>query len=140
LQPTALVNEAWLKMQRASKDGPQDPKYLLKIAGTVMRQVLVDHARRKGAVKRTRIDEDGHQELLDLLLAEYERRSGGLLQLDIALERLADQSPESARLVELRFFAGCTTKKAAEALGWSERDAGRRWKTVKAMLKRELDL
>ena len=138
LQPTALVNEAWLKLEGSSDGPPSDRRHFMRVAGRVMRQVLVDHARKKAALKRTPDAPQLQQDGLDLLCEEYERRSGGLLGLEEALERLGQRSPDLARLVELRFFAGCSIREAARQLGVSERVAARRWAMVRALLAREL--
>ncbi len=136
LQATALVNEAYLKMCRPEGGSAWvDREHFLRLAATAMRQILVDHARKRGADKRR---EPGERVELEGLVAEFERRSGGLVALDLALERLAARDPELVKLVELRFFGGHEIADAAALLGISERTAARRWKTARLYLAGEL--
>jgi RNA polymerase sigma-70 factor, ECF subfamily len=135
LQATALVNEAYLKLCRGDEDGFVDREHFLRLAATAMRQVLVDHARRRDAEKRR---DPGERVELDGLVAEFERRSGGLVELDCALERLTQRDPELVRLIELRFFGGHEMAEVAALLGISERSAARRWKTARLYLLGEL--
>lgn len=136
LQATALVNEAYLKIEQANGGEPLDRSHFVRLAGRAMRQVLVDHARRKEA----RSFRHGAERVdLDLLAEDYERSSGGLLALDAALLRLQDEDPELVRLVELRFFAGQCVAEVATALGMSERSVARRWDVARAILRRELE-
>jgi len=134
LQPTALVHEAYLKLCRA--DDWHDRKRFLDLASTAMRQLLVDHARRKRTLKR-----GGAAERVELeaIVQQFEERSQGLVELDEALERLRRSDPQLVRLVELRFFGGSTMEEAAEILGISVRQASRWWAIARAALRRELD-
>lgn len=136
LQPTALVNEAFLRVFKDDQRTWENRSHFLKLASSAMRTVLVDHARGKNALKRT---PPGAQVELDGLLAEYDVRSSGLLSLDAALERLGQKDPELITLVELRFFGGRSVKEAAEIIGVSERKAFRLWQTARAWLKREIE-
>jgi RNA polymerase sigma factor (TIGR02999 family) len=136
LQPTALANEAYLKLCRPEGAGWVDREHFLRLAATAMRQVLVDHARRRGAEKRR---EPGERVELDGLVAEFERRSGGLVELDAALERLARRNPDLVRVIELRFFGGHDMRDVAGLLGISERTAARRWETARLALLKELN-
>ena len=135
LQPTALLHEAWLRLNGA------DAKYenrlhFLRIAARAMRRVLVDHARRKGAEKR-----GGDREAvpLDDALALYENDPVDLLALDEALQRLEENDAGLARIVELRYFAGLTLEEAGEALGQSPRQVHRGWTFARGWLRRELE-
>jgi RNA polymerase sigma factor (TIGR02999 family) len=135
LQPTALVNEAFLKLvdQRAVRW--QNRAHFFGIAAQAMRRILVDSARAHAADKR------GSGELLlplDEALAPAEMRSIDLLALDEALTRLADLDPQQCRVVELRFFGGLTLEETAEALRISPATVGREWTLAKAWLYAEL--
>lgn len=131
LDATALVHEAWLKLANASVEW-QDRTHFLRTAATAMRRILVDRARAKFTAKR-----DGGQrvELADLSAPLPDSE---LLSLDEALERLAANKPDHARLVELRFFGGMTGADAAEVLGISPATADRMWRYVRAWLHVEL--
>jgi RNA polymerase sigma factor (TIGR02999 family) len=134
LQATDLVHEAYLRMAGADATW-QNRAHFFGAAAQVMRRILVDHARARGAQKRG----DGRRKVsLDeaLLLAAAE--SEHLIELDAALERLAALDPQQARIVELRFFAGLSIDEAAEVLGRSARTVNREWRIAKAWLQREL--
>ena len=135
LQPTALVHEAWIKLEQADVFPVENPQHFLALTARSMRQVLVDHARAKGTAKR-----GGHLAritMCDVPNADPEAAID-VLDLDAALERLAAMNPERARLVELRFFGGATLEQVAEVLGISVREASRRWRTIRAWLASEL--
>ncbi|MHC4892067.1 MAG: ECF-type sigma factor [Planctomycetota bacterium] len=138
LQPTALISEAYLRLDRG-KHRIRDRRHFLCLASMAMRQILVDHAKRANASKRPgrgqRVDHEG---LLDGLAGEFEARAQGLEDLDLALEKLEAVDPDLARLVELHFFGGQTMEDSAAALGISQRQAFRWWKSARAFLYREL--
>lgn len=129
LQPTAVVNEAWMKLISQRADF-KDRAHFFAIAAQAMRRILVDHARQKRAQKRDA------PELLE------EPSTGGLnvdvLALDDALEKLTALDGQQARVVELKYFAGLTNEEAAEALGVSPATIKRAWQTARAFLFREL--
>jgi RNA polymerase sigma factor (TIGR02999 family) len=135
LQPTALVNEAFLKLvdQRAAKW--QNRAHFFGIAAQAMRRILVDHARahaagkRGGAVRKVPLD--------DARLAGA-ARDIDLLALDQALTRLAALDPQQSRIVELRFFGGLTMEESAEVMHISPATVGREWRMAKAWLSAEL--
>ncbi|MBK9062781.1 MAG: sigma-70 family RNA polymerase sigma factor [Acidobacteria bacterium] len=134
LQPTALVNEAWMKL--AGQNAPwQNRAHFLGVAAGAMRRILVDHARRRQAQKR------GGSELR-VTLTDAAAPGGGseidLVRLDEALERLAALDERQAKMVTMRFFAGLTVEETAEALGVSEKTVKRDWAAAKAYLHREL--
>ena len=135
LQPTALVNEAFLKLCRPKETEFADRTHFLRIAANAMRQILMDHARRRDAEKRP---DAARRVELDGLMGEFERRSGGLLALDAALARLEARDPELVKLVELRFFGSHEVTEVAQMLGISERTAHRRWNAAKLFLQDEL--
>jgi RNA polymerase sigma-70 factor, ECF subfamily len=135
LSPTALVNEAYMRMLGQYDRGWNDRVHFFSICAQVMRHVLVDHARAPCSEKRrwTRIRVDLHGALV-----RVNDRNEEILALDLALIRLSAQDPRQARIVELRFFAGLTEEETAECLGVSPRTVKREWAFAKAWLKREL--
>jgi RNA polymerase sigma factor (TIGR02999 family) len=135
LQATALVNEAWIKVTGGQEREWADRAHFLRVASNAMRQVLVDHARRKSSLKR---GADRMHVHLDGLVLSMEQRSGGLLGLDEALHRLQERDPQAVQLVELRFFGGCTLAEAAVAMGITERQASRWWDATRLILHEEL--
>jgi len=133
LQPTALVNEAFLRL--AKHDGEiKDRAHFFAVAATAMRQILTDRARRRRALKR------GGPEKERVTLSGIAAPDGGidLLVLDDLLSRLAALDERQARLVELRFFAGLTEDEAAESLGVSLRTVQKDWRKARAWLLAEL--
>jgi RNA polymerase sigma-70 factor (ECF subfamily) len=134
LQPTALVHEAFLRL---AGDAPncENRSEFYGIAARLMRQILIDHARTRQAVKR-----GGRFERLDLdgeLVASPDREPD-LVALDEALERLAALNPRKARVVELRFFGGLNAQESAEVLNVSEVTVKRDWQFARTWLLREL--
>jgi RNA polymerase sigma factor (TIGR02999 family) len=136
LQPTALVNEAFLKLidQRAVKW--QNRAHFFGIAAQAMRRILVDHARAHAAGKRG----DGAR---TLPLDDAAQIGGGTVNIDVlaldeALTRLAAIDPQQSRVVELRFFGGLTMEETAEVMRISPATVGREWRMAKAWLFAEL--
>jgi RNA polymerase sigma-70 factor, ECF subfamily len=128
LQPTALANEVWLKLVRSAKEHEwKDTSHFYATCGCVMRNVLVDYARRK---KYEKVD-------VELLpgLAISEQRSEEVLALDAALNRLSEFDPRGAQVVELIAFGGLTRTEAADTLGISERTVKRDYATCRLWLK-----
>ena len=134
LSPTALVNEAWLKLAGSPHLADTSPLHFKRIAARAMRQVLIEAARRRQADKR---GAGAAVVTFDESVADV---TGGadLLELDAALEELARLSPRQALLVESRFFGGLDVAEAAELIGVSEATALRDWRAAKAWLAREL--
>ena len=134
LQTTALVNEAYLRLADVEQLHWTDRAHFFAMAATMMRRILVDHARahardkRGGGVVMTSLDADLAAPARDI----------DVLALDEALERLAQIDPRQARLVELRYFAGLTIDEAAEALRISPGTLKREWVIARAWLFREL--
>lgn len=135
LQPTALVHEAYLRLLKDDSLSFQNRAHFLAIAARSMRQILVEHARARGAKKR-----GGQRQrvTLDEGAAAAPPREVELVALDAALERLERIDPAHARIVELRFFGGLTNEEAAEALNVSPATVKRRWAVARAWLYREL--
>lgn len=134
LQPTALVNEAYIRMAAGSEPDLQSRAHFLGIAARVMRQILVDHARSRLAGKRA----GGARIPLDAELAFTEPRAALILALDDALLDLERQDPEKARILELKFFAGMTAEDSAAWLGLSVHQVNRQMRLAQAWLRREL--
>lgn len=133
LQATALVHEAYLRLVGDQQFANR--RHFFAAAGEAMRRILVENARRKQTLKhgggRRRCDLDGEA----LVAPESDL---DVLALDAALNRLAEQDPIKAKLVELRYFAGLTGDQAAAALGMSASSADRLWTYTRAWLRREL--
>jgi RNA polymerase sigma factor (TIGR02999 family) len=136
LQPSALVHEALLRLLSGETlaDVP-NRRYLFAAAAQAMRQVLVDHARRRNARKR-----DGNRVRvpLDQVLAGFEEQGLDVIALHEALERLAQGHPRRAQVVDLRFFGGLSVPEVAEALEVSDTTVESDWRFARAWLKGEL--
>jgi len=137
LQTTALVHEAYLKLSKHKAFTWESRAQFYGVAATLMRQILIDHARSKNRIRR-----GGPEPDLPLVtgftLAVHDGQFD-LLELNEVLERLALKDPELARIVELRFFAGLDVTETAEAMAVSESTIKRGWATAKAWLHRELN-
>ena len=130
LQPTALVNEAYLRLSGLERMDFQDRSHFVRMAARVMREVLVDHARRRQADKR----DGGHRVTLTGLDVAEEAGNVDALALDGALTRLEQIDPDKARVVELRYFGGLTIEETAEAMGSSPATVKRHWQSARAWL------
>jgi RNA polymerase sigma factor (TIGR02999 family) len=138
LDATALVHEAYLRLAgRADLADPAARARFFSAAAEAMRRILVDHARSRRALKRG--GPNARVDLPDVAAAPPALDPSTLLALDEALTRLAERSPDSARLVELRHFAGLPMDRVAEVLGVSLATAERRWTYARAFLKVALD-
>jgi len=138
LQPTALVNEAWARVQ-ASQVQPMDHSAYCAAAAVAMRRILVEHARRKKAAKRGSGEQVG--DVADLTLVDDSGRrefEEDLECVDSALRRLAEVDERAARIVELRFFGGLTAARVAEVLALSPRTIDSEWQWARAWLKADL--
>ena len=135
LQPTALVHEAYLKLHGETRVDWRGQAHFLAIASQAMRQILVDHARRRGAAKR---GGSRHRIALDDNVLIESNRDVDLLALEDALTKLTKLDPRQAQMIELRFFAGLSIAEAAKVMGMSKRSAEREWTMVRAWLRREL--
>jgi len=135
MNTTALVHEAWLKLEHADV-AVNDRMHYLKTAALAMRQLLVDYARYRGAEMRDRAME---LPLFEELLPGVDSDSPeDVLWLDAALERLEHLDPRAAELVILRFFGGATLEEAAELMATSRRSAARDWARARAFLRTQL--
>jgi RNA polymerase sigma factor (TIGR02999 family) len=135
LQPTALVHETWIRMQSGSNLAFQSREQFFGFAARIMRQVLVDHARRHCAGKRPDIRQ--RCEMNDVYAFSLDK-SEELLAVDQALDRLSSLDPRQAQIVELRFFAGLSEDEIADLLDISARTVKRDWRMAKAWLESEL--
>ena len=135
LQTTALVHETYLRLLGQKGVAWADRAHFFAIASTMMRRILVDHARARLAGKRA------HREL-PLSVATGLSAAGGreveLLDLDLALDVLAREEPRTARIVEMRFFGGLENAEIGAVLELSERTVEREWSYARAWLRREL--
>ncbi|MGE0351955.1 MAG: ECF-type sigma factor [Gemmatimonadales bacterium] len=135
LSPTALVNEAWLKLASSPPFAMTSRLHFKRIAARAMRQILIEAARRRNAEKRG----GGVAAItLDESVAERTTTAAELLGLDAALEELARIQPRQAQMVECRFFGGMDIPETAALLGVSEATILRDWRAAKAWLAREL--
>lgn len=133
LQPTALVNEAYLRMLQAEDLDFENRSHFFGIAARLMRQVLVDHARKHHAERR-----GGRRRCVTL--TEWVAHGPGdfdvdLLLLDDALERLGEKDERLARIVDLRYFGGLSVEETAEVMGCSARTIKRDWAVARVWLR-----
>jgi RNA polymerase sigma-70 factor (ECF subfamily) len=136
LQPTALVHEAYLKLSRAPGLDASDRSRFLGLAARAMRQILVDHARGKGAAKR---GDGGVRVELGEDAAATPPPLVDLLALNQALERLGERDQRKVQIVEMRYLAGLTVEEVADVLGLSAPTVKRDAAMAKAWLFRELE-
>ena len=136
LQPTALANEAFLKI-RSGASSVNNREHLLALAAIAMRRILVDHARRRDASKR---GGQSHQERIELLDQESlaGTRDVEILEFDELLNRLSELDPRRARVVELRFFAGMSNDEIAAAMGIARSTVAEDWAIARAWLRAQL--
>lgn len=135
LDTTALVHEAYLKLVDQSRVESTDRAHFFGIAGRAMRQILIDHARKHGTLKRGR---RWRRVPLDEPVLAVEEQADVLLALDDALARLSEFNERLTRVVECRFFAGMTEPETAAALAVSERTVRRDWLKARLWLYGEL--
>ncbi|MEM7306759.1 MAG: ECF-type sigma factor [Planctomycetota bacterium] len=140
LQPTALLHEAWLRLDLGGLDAGSCRGQFLRLASRAMRGVLVDHARRRNALKRgsgrrlVAVDEE----------AQLSGEAGAIrvdqvLEIEEVLGRLAGRDPELAQIVEMRFFGGVSAAEIGAALGKTRRQIEASWAFARGWLRRELE-
>lgn len=136
LDTTGLVHEVYLKLVDQTAVEWRDRAQFFGLASKAMRHLLIDHARRKNAQKR-----GGRRDRVTLeeAMVPVQMQGAELLQLDEALQALAERDPRMVRVVECRFFGGMTVEETAEAIGVSKRTVERDWTRAKAYLYRALD-
>ena len=136
LQPTALTHEAFVRLFGFRQVNWQDRAHFFAVSAQVMRHVLVEHARKRRAIKR-----GGH----DIRVSLTEARAAvaavdiDIIALNEALEHLEAEDPRQCRVVELRYFGGLNEEEIAEVLGMSRATVSRDWSVAKLWLRRELE-
>lgn len=134
LQPSALINEAYLRLVEHKTMPAVDRPHFIRQAARAMRHVLIDHARQKRARKR---DQSLLEPSLDHTIASFAPED--YLTIDNALVRLEEWDARQAEIVELRFFGGLSVTEIAETLSISEKTVKREWAMAKAWLRTELE-
>jgi len=134
LESTALVHEVYLRLAGSEPPAIQNRTHFMAIAAKLMRQVLVDYARRRGAAKR------GPEYKVELHESCYlpQRENVDIVELDHALARLSRRDAQQVKIVELRFFGGLTVEETAQVLEISPATVKRDWSMAKAWLTREV--
>jgi RNA polymerase sigma factor (TIGR02999 family) len=135
LQTSALVNEAYLRLRDQANPRWQNRAHFFAICAQLMRQILVDHARRRRSLKRGGREQ---QVALNETMIVSEERAADVVALDEALKNLAKFDDRQSRIVELRFFGGLSIEEAAEVLEVSPGTVMRDWTMAKAWLRREI--
>jgi RNA polymerase sigma factor (TIGR02999 family) len=134
VQTGTLVHQAFVKLLEGKQVRWEGRAHFFGIAARLMRQILVDHARARDAVKRGAGEQI--EPLATALSVAVQTLDVGVLALDRALEELAALDPQQARVVELRFFGGLTVEEVAEVLGVSTGTVKREWSMARAWLRR----
>jgi len=137
LDTTGLVHEAYLRLVDQSRATWEDRGHFLAVSAVAMRQILIDYARERTRQKRggDRVREPLDEATAMAVAADAEQ----LLDIDRALQRLAETTPRLAQVVECRFFGGLTEQETADALGLSLRTAQREWLKARAWLRQALE-
>jgi|SRR5215472_17409207 len=139
LQPTALINEAFIKLFESAQPGLADRAHLLALMSRIMRQVLVDHARAQRAAKR-----GGHEHRvpwdtsIEVTVVSNRTETLQVLELHVALEALARESPAIAQVVEMHYFGGMTAEETATVIGRSAHAVRHDLRYARAWLRRRL--
>ena len=137
LQATALVHEAWLRLNESNRQAWRGREHFLSAAAESMRRILVEKARRKSRLRHGGQFEHVDCELIDLPIAADDERC---LQVNDALDRLAQLDARKADVVKMRMFVGMEVREIAAALNASEKTVQRDWVFAKAWLSRELKM
>ena len=135
LQTTALVHEAYLALIKQEPVDFENRAHFFAICANLMRQILVQYARRRNAAKR----DAGYKLALDDAIVLPQSRGVDLIALDDALNGLAKLDPQQSRIVELRFFGGLSIEETSQALGMSPATVKRHWTTAKLWLHNEIN-
>jgi RNA polymerase sigma-70 factor (ECF subfamily) len=136
LQPTALVHEAYLRFARRDATEWHDRIHFFALSAQMMRQILVDHARKRAAAKR---GGNAVTLVVDEAAAISPSKSLDLLALDDAMKRLAALDPRQSQIVELRFFAGLSIEETAQVVKISPATTKREWATARLWLHHVMD-
>lgn len=136
LQPTALVHEAYLRLVDQHAVNWQNRAHFLGVAASMMRRILINHARAGQAAKR-----EGYTQAIALedALGVFTHPQIDLLELNRALQQLADMDPQQGRVVELRYFGGLTIEETAEVMGISAATVKREWGTARLWLLQKME-
>lgn len=137
LRTTALVNEAYVRLAGQRFTNCENRAHFFGLASEIMRRILVDHARGRNREKR-----GGDAEIVQMeshFQIAVENSTVNLLELDAALDDLAALDPQQAKVVELRFFGGCSIEETSDILGVAPMTVKRDWATAKAWLKHKLE-
>lgn len=132
LQPTAVVHEAYIKLVDRTRVDFKDRSHFFAVGALAMRQILVNHAKAKGAQKR---GSGARKMQLDEAAVFLPQREEDVLAIDEVLVELAELHERHAKIVELRFFGGLSIKETAQVLQLSERTVDRDWRTCRAWLR-----
>lgn len=135
LDTTALVHEAYLRLVDQTRVQWRDRGHFLAVSATAMRQILIDYARTRTRQKRGGGEAPAPLDEMSVGAADEAHQ---LLEIDLALQRLAEEEPRLVRVVECRYFAGYSEQETAEALGVSLRTAQRDWLRARAWLRAAL--
>ena len=135
LQPTLLVNDAYLRLLEQRNVNPEDRSAVMAAGANIIRRLLVDYARKRKTLKRG--GEKGRGKELHVSIVDNANVLD-VLELNDALERLGEQHPRAAQVVELKFFGGLTSEEIGEQVGVSLRTVKSDWRFAKAWLYREL--
>jgi len=135
LQPTALVHEAWLRLNTPHRENWQNRAHFFGAAAEAMRRILVDHIRRRRALKR---GADAKREPLEDSSLVLQTPPDEILAVHESLDALAQEDPVAAELVKLRYFVGMNREEAAEALELTPRTADRLWAYARVWLRRAI--
>lgn len=134
LQTTALVHEAYLCLMKEQPTDFENRAHFFGVCANLMREILVQYARRRKAAKR----DGGYRLTLEGAVGLPESRNLDLVALDDALQQLAKLDPQQSRIVELRFFGGLSIEETSHILGISPATVKRHWATARLWLQREL--
>ena len=135
IQPTALVHEVFAKLIRSSSKNWKGRDHFFAIASSAMRQILIDHARRRDKERRA---VDGYADRSTIVSDQPDAPSIDLLTLEEVIVKLESLDATRARIVELRFFGGLNNGQVATVLGVSESTIGRQWRHIKAWMAKEI--
>ena len=135
LQPTALVHEAWLKIAGDGNEHFANRRHFFKAAATAMQRILIDNARRKQRFKHgaNQVGEELHESRIAVAVPSEE-----LLAVNDALATLAQEDPQAAEVVQMRYFVGMTVSEIADTLDLAPRTVDRHWAFARAWLKRTI--
>ena len=139
LQPTALVHEAYLRLARRDAGNYRDRVHFFALSAQIMRQILIDHARKSSSAKRgANAITISLDEALDSPQDDSRKPGLDLIALDNAMNQLASLDPRQCKIVELRFFGGLSIEEAAEVVEISPATAKREWATARVWLHRTM--